>query len=91
VKITAYDFARYGSIQGRVIEISASTFTSKEGFPYYQVRIALDRNYVGNDPKRNLLKPGMTVQADIITSKKSIMSYILKPITRALDTSFKER
>lgn len=91
VKITAFDFARYGSVKGRVIEISASTFTSKEGLPYYQTKVALEKNYVGNDPKKNLLKPGMTVQADIITNKKSIMSYILKPITRAFDSSFRER
>ncbi|EKD92321.1 MAG: Type I secretion membrane fusion protein, HlyD [uncultured bacterium] len=91
VKITTYDFARYGSIKGHVIEISASTFTSKEGLPYYQLKIALEKNYVGKDSKKNILKPGMTVQADIVTNKKSIMSYILKPITRALDSSFKER
>jgi len=91
VKVTAYDFARYGSIKGHVIEISASTFTSKEGLPYYQTRISLEKNYVGGDPKKNILKPGMTVQADIVTNKKSIMAYILKPITRALDSSFRER
>lgn len=91
VKVTAYDFARYGSIKGQVIEISASTFTSKEGLPYYQMRIALEKKYIGDDPTKLVLKPGMTVQADVITSKKSIMSYILKPITRALDSSFRER
>ncbi len=91
VKVTTYDFARYGSVKGKVTEISASTFTSKEGLPYYQIKISLEKNYVGKNPKENILKPGMTVQADIVTNKKSIMSYILKPITRALDSSFRER
>lgn len=91
IKVTSYEFARYGSIQGKVIEISASTFQTKEGQPYYKAKVSLAQNYVGHDPKQNHLKPGMTVQVDIITGKKSIMSYFLKPITRALDTAFKER
>ncbi|HLB57138.1 MAG TPA: HlyD family type I secretion periplasmic adaptor subunit [Coxiellaceae bacterium] len=91
IKVTSYEFARYGSIKGKVTEISASTFLTKEGQPYYKAKVSLSQNYVGNDPKQNILKPGMTVQVDIITGKKSIMSYFLKPITRALDTAFRER
>lgn len=91
VKVTTFDFARYGGVRGKLEEISASTFTSEQGLPYYRARISLEQNYVGKNPQRNRLKPGMTVQADIVTGKKSIMSYLLKPITRALDTSFRER
>ena len=90
VKVMAYDFSRYGMINGKVLEISASTFTTDKGLPYYEGKIALEKNYIGDDPKVNLLKPGMTVQVDIITGKKSVMSYLLKPITRGLQSSFRE-
>ena len=95
VKIASYEFARYGSVKGKVIEISASTFIAKDkegqGQPFYKAKVSLSQNYVGHNPKLNQLKPGMTVQVDIITGKKSVMSYLLKPITRALDTAFRER
>ena len=91
VKVMAYEFTRYGFIQGKVSEISASTFLNKDELPYYKAKITLDKNYVGNDPKLNQLKPGMTVEVDIITGKKSVMSYLISPITRGLESSFKER
>lgn len=90
VKVMAYDFSRYGMVTGKVSEISASTFTTEKGLPYYKGKITLDKNYVGKDPSKNILIPGMTVQADIITGEKSVMSYLLKPITRGLQTSFRE-
>ncbi len=90
VKVMAYEFTRYGMVNGKVIEISASTFTTDKGLPYYLAKVSLEKNYVGNDPKMNLLKPGMTTQVDIITGKKSVMTYLLKPITRGLKESFRE-
>lgn len=91
VKVVAYDYARYGSIKGKVTGISASTFVTKDNLPYYEGYVSLERNYVGKNANRNLVKPGMTVQVDIITGKKSVMMYLLKPITRALDESLHER
>lgn len=91
VKVLTYDFARYGGIKGTLDSVSASTFTSEDGLPYYRAKITLSKSYVGSDPQQNQLKPGMTAQADIITGKKTIMEYLLKPITRGLEASFKER
>lgn len=91
VKVTAYEFTRYGMIDGKVFEISASTFTNKDGLPYYKAKVSLEKNYVGDDPRYNHLKPGMTVQVDIVTGKKSVIAYLLKPITRGMKESFRER
>jgi HlyD family type I secretion membrane fusion protein len=91
VKVMAYEFTRYGSVDGKVTEISASTFTGPDNLPYYKAKVSLLKNYVGDNPKLNQLKPGMTVQVDIKTGKKSLISYLLQPITRGLSTSFKER
>jgi len=91
VKVTTYDFARFGGIEGQLKEISASTFLDENGAPYYKGVISLDRSYVGNDEERNRVMPGMTVQADIKTGKKTLLAYLMKPVVSSISTSFRER
>lgn len=91
VKITAFDYSRYGDINGKLISFSATTFLTKDGIPYYKGRIKLEKNYLGNNPKVNVILPGNVVSADIIIGDKSIMSYLLKPIKVALHSSFTEK
>lgn len=90
VKFSSFDFSRYGSVRGTLEQISATTFQGEAGERYYEGRIALDQNYVGTDPD-NLMMPGMTVMADIITGEKTILDYLLKPIQVAARTSFSEK
>jgi len=90
VKCSSFDFSRYGSVRGRLDYISATTFSAENGERYFQGRVNLDRNYVGEDP-RNTVMPGMTVMADIITGEKTVMGYLLKPIRNALSTAFTEK
>jgi HlyD family secretion protein/adhesin transport system membrane fusion protein len=91
LKVGSYDYARYGAIDGELIYISATTFVKADGSRYYTGRVSLAKNYVGSDPKKNLIVPGMTVQADIVTGKKSILAYLLKPIRNSVTTAFSER
>ncbi|HXF90773.1 MAG TPA: HlyD family type I secretion periplasmic adaptor subunit, partial [Candidatus Nitrosotenuis sp.] len=91
VKVSAYDFSRYGSIEGELIYLSATTFVSKEGITYYKGRIKLTKNYVGNNPNVNIVLPGMVVNADIITGEKTILGYLLKPIQVTLSTALREK
>jgi len=91
VKVTTFDFSRYGSINGTVAVLSATTFTDENGAPYYKGMIKLEQNYVGNDPELNNVLPGMIVNADIITGEKSLLAYLLKPIHRSLNSAFIER
>lgn len=91
VKVDTYDFARYGAISGRLKRISATTFQDEKGAPYYKGTIVLDRRYVGAEPQRNPVLAGMTVQAEIVTGAKSILSYLLKPIRNSVDRAFHER
>lgn len=92
IKVTTYDFARYGGISGELREISATTFIDEaSGDPYYKGIVTLDRNYVGFEPGVNQVLPGMTVQADIITGNKTLLEYLLKPVVSSVKTSFKER
>lgn len=91
VKVTSYDFARFGGITGELKEISASTFLDEDGNPYYKGIVILDRAYVGNNPEQNHVLPGMTVQADIKTGKKTLFEYLMKPVYSSVSTSFRER
>lgn len=91
MKFTTYDFARYGSIRGELQSISASTFADENGQPFYKGIVKLAQTHVGSDPGRNLVTPGMTLQAEIQTGTKSLLQYLLKPIYRSLDTGFRER
>ncbi len=90
VKFSSFDFSRYGFVQGTLEQISATTFQGENGQRYYEGRVALDKHYVGKS-QDNLIMPGMTVMADIITGQKTVLDYLLKPIQVAMQTSFTER
>ncbi len=91
IKVSAFDFSRYGSIDGKLMNVSATTFLNKEGASYYRGRVRLLRNHVGKDPTQNVILPGMEVNVDIITGEKTIIGYLLKPIQVALSTAMSER
>lgn len=91
VKVTTYDFARYGSVDGTLTKISASSFTDEKGNPYFKGVIALHNNYVGKVAGRFMVQPGMSVTAEIITGDKTLLQYMLKPIFTQIQQSFHER
>lgn len=93
IKISTYDFPRYGSIVGRLHSVSASTIHSNKQVdePFYLGEISLSQQYIGPNPTEYPLLPGMTIQADIITGKKTLLQYLLKPIHLTLTKSFRER
>ena len=91
VTVDSFDVAKFGDIPGEVRHISASTFLDETQKPYYRVEIVLDKDHVGDDPGRNKVIPGMTVQANVVTGAKSILDYILKPVYRGFNSAFTER
>jgi adhesin transport system membrane fusion protein len=91
IKASNYDPTGIEIATGRVVDISATTFETKEGEPYYRTRIKLDSAYVGPPDRNWRLIPGMVVEADIVTGSKSVMKYMLNPVFRSLDTAFAER
>lgn len=90
VKVSSYDYGRYGVVNGALEFITATTFTDEKGEKYYRGRVILDSDHVGTHTEMKIL-PGMTVQAGIITGRKSVMEYLLKPVQRALKDAFSER
>ncbi|MBF0454370.1 MAG: HlyD family type I secretion periplasmic adaptor subunit [Magnetococcales bacterium] len=92
VKVTTFDFARYGGISGILESISPTTFSDPSGGEaFYKGIVRLEKSYVGGDPNSNQVLPGMTVQADIHTGAKTLMEYLLKPIYASVNKSFRER
>ena len=91
VKINSYDPHRFGTVMGKVQQISASTFLDEQHNPYFQAKIALDKDFVGSNSNKYRIIPGMTVQADIKTGEKSVLDYLLKPIYRGFQNAFQER
>jgi len=90
VKLSSYDFSRYGYISGKLDYISPTTFIDNNESRHYRGRVLLDKNYVGNNVSNKII-PGMTVMADIVTGNKTVLQYMLKPIHLSLKTSLTER
>lgn len=90
IKFTAYDFAIYGGLDGKVKQISADTITDEEGNSFYIARIETEKNHLGTEKNPLYLLPGMTASVDVIVGKHTVLDYILKPIIKAKDTALRE-
>lgn len=91
IKVRSFDFSRYGALDGTLEFITATTFMDDQNKPYYRGRITLSQNFVGGLAGKNTILPGMTVEADIVTDKKTILAYLLKPIHLSLRSALSER
>ncbi|MDH5723645.1 MAG: HlyD family type I secretion periplasmic adaptor subunit [Alphaproteobacteria bacterium] len=91
IKVRSFDFSRYGAVEGTLDFVTATTFLDDLNKPYYRGRVALSQNYVGKASGKNIILPGMTVEADIVTGRKTILAYLLKPIHLSLRTALSER
>ena len=91
VKFTAYDFSIYGGLPGEVVKISADTQTDRQENTFYTVHIKTRQSFLGSNQSPLKIIPGMTTSVDIITGKKTVLDYLLKPILRATYYTFSER
>jgi len=89
VKFSAYDFSIYGGLEGTLEHISADTVADDKGNAFYLVRVRTNKPGFGD---ANLpIIPGMVAEVDIMTGKKSVLSYLLKPVLRAKSVAMTER
>ncbi|MDB1125657.1 HlyD family type I secretion periplasmic adaptor subunit [Vibrio algarum] len=89
VKFSAYDFTRYGGLEGTLEHISADTIQDEEGNSFYMVTVRTDDHKFGTEAGLPII-PGMTASVDIITGKRTVLDYILKPILTAQKTALRE-
>jgi adhesin transport system membrane fusion protein len=88
VKFTAYDFSIYGGLEAEVSQIGADSVIDEKGNAFFRVRVrTLKPNLGPNLP----IIPGMVAQVDILTGKKTVLSYLLKPVLRAKANALTER
>ena len=91
LRITSYDYTRFGYATGKLKRISASSIASEDNKPYYRGWVSLDNPYVGTTPGRNMLQAGMSLEADIVAGEKTLLAYLSKPIIDVVSRSFHER
>ena len=92
VKVTAYDFSIYGGLEGRVVQVSADSIydeTTREA--YFNVIVETERSYLTTAGRRLPITPGMMTDTQIITGRKSILTYLLKPVLKAKSDALTER
>ncbi len=88
VKLTAYDYTIYGTMKAKVISVAADSIVDEKGNAFYVVKVQTLKPSLGEDLP---IIPGMVAQVDIITGKKSVLSYLLKPVLKAKSYAFTER
>jgi adhesin transport system membrane fusion protein len=91
VKFTAYDFTIYGGLEAKLEHISADSITDAQGNSYYLVQVRTEKNHLDSKDGPLPIIPGMITSVDIVTGKKTILSYLLKPVLRARNLALRER
>ena len=91
VKVSAYDFSIYGGLDGVLEQISADTIEDKRGEFYYLVKVRTPRTAIEHNGESLPIMPGMMTTVDILTGKKTVLDYLLKPILKAKQNALREK
>ena len=92
VKVTAYDFSIYGGLSGTVQQVSAdSVYDEATREAYFTVVVETDRAWLGSGAHKLPITPGMVCDVEILTGRKSVLAYLLKPIMKARAEALRER
>ena len=91
LKIGTFDYMRYGTIPGQVTMISPFSTPDDKHVPYFKVIATIGQKFVGDQAGKMTVEPGMTVDADIITDRQSVIRYLMRPFYYALTQGMRER
>jgi membrane fusion protein, adhesin transport system len=91
VKFTAYDSSIYGHLPAKLEQIGADTVPDQQGNPFYVIRVRTDRNHLGTDERPLPIIPGMVTEVDVLTGTRTVLDYMLKPLTKVREKAFRER
>jgi membrane fusion protein, adhesin transport system len=92
VTVTAYDPQIYGTLEGRLERIGAGTVENQRGEPFFEIDVRTLKNALDNAGGRALpILPGMVAEADVIVGRRTILTYLMKPVLRAKDKAFTEK
>jgi adhesin transport system membrane fusion protein len=91
IKVSAYDYVRFGALTGTLTYLSADSLVDEEGLPFFQVVVKPDRPYLGTKEGELPIRPGMTATVDIKTGEKTVLEFLLKPVIRLRFDALHER
>ncbi len=91
IKITSYDFSIYGGLDGELIDISADSITDRQGNTFYRITLQTEQSGLMRNGENLPIIPGMVASVDILTGKKTVMEYIMKPFIKTVDKAMNER
>lgn len=91
VKITSYDYSIYGGLEGRIEYVSADSMQPQQGEPFYVAHVRTASNAVAYQGRELRVIPGMTANVDVLTGKRTVLEYLLKPVNRARERALTER
>ena len=91
IKLSTYDFSIFGSLSGRVEVVGSDSVPNEKGETFYIVKVVLEDKPITSTGLNLELMSGMTAQVDIVTGKRSVLSYLTSPITKTLDTAMREK
>ena len=90
VKLTAFDFSKYGSLTGKVLTVGADSIQKDDGSRWYLCEIAIPVNGITSLGKTITILPGMVAQVDVVNGERTIMNYLLEPVTKVTEEAFRE-
>lgn len=91
VKISAYDSQIYGALDGELVRIAANSTSDREGNVTFEIEVKTVRNYLGDAANPLPITPGMVAEVNVVTGRRTIMYYLLKPLRRTMDRAMAER
>lgn len=91
VRLASSDGARFDALDGKVVQVSPDTVETKDGVPYYKVRIETNSAFFESQGERYQMVPGVQVMCSIVTGSRSVMEYIASPLMGGIDTALQER
>ena len=91
VKLSTYDYAIFGGLEGKVTMVAPDTVIDEKGEPYFRIFVKTDKTYIGDDPDLYKITPGMQATVDIHTGEKSVMEYLIMPVLKLKSEAFRER
>lgn len=91
VRVTAYDSQRYGYLPAKLTRIGANSAKGQDEKVYFEIEVRTTRNYLGTQDRPLPITSGMVAEVDIITGKKTILEYLLRPVLRLKDRALTER
>lgn len=90
IRLSAYDSAKYGTVDGRVLRISPDALTRENGSTYYQVDVTLEGTITLADGSAVVYKPGMTATVDVLSGKRTVLEYIWQPVSKVQELALRD-